>query len=119
MRSLAILVLAAAIGGSLAGSAAAAESGQPERGRAAYQYWCATCHAAGQWEGRQLPGTISLQLKYNGSRPAALEERTDLTPEYVSYVIRHGSGGMPFFRKTEISDRDMGDIAAYLARNTK
>jgi mono/diheme cytochrome c family protein len=85
------------------------------RGKQLYQYWCATCHAPDPREGgRLLPGTASLEVKYKGTKPADLEKRDDLVEPYTSFVIRHGSEGMPSFRKTEISDRDMADIAAYL-----
>jgi mono/diheme cytochrome c family protein len=91
---------------------------QADRGRDLFQYWCATCHGAGVGaEGRsQLPGTAALQEKYGGNPPALLEERTDLTPETVSYFVRNGISVMPFFRKTEISDEDLAAISAYLTR---
>ncbi len=106
--------------GVCAASAYAADAGQQARGKEKFDYWCGTCHAGDPREnGRYLPGTASLAAKYNGARPSALEERTDLLPPYIELVIRRGSEGMPFFRKTEISNSEMADIAAYLARNTK
>jgi len=102
------------------GSVFAADAAQLALGKEKYEYWCATCHADGPREnGRLLPGTASLAAKYGNSRPAALEARTDLLPPYVGLVIRKGMEGMPFFRKTEISDAEMQAIAAYLSRNTK
>ena len=104
----------------MAGSAWAADAAQLALGKEKYEYWCATCHADGPREnGRLLPGTASLAAKYGSARPAALEARTDLLSPYVELVIRKGMEGMPFFRKTEISDAEMDDIAAYLSRNTK
>ena len=101
-------------------SASAAEAGRTGNGREKFDYWCAPCHAPGPREnGRLLPGTASLQAKYRGEKPGALEERTDLAAAYTTFVIRRGSEGMPFFRKTEISDRDMADIAAYLDRTDR
>ncbi|PCJ39415.1 MAG: p-cresol methylhydroxylase [SAR86 cluster bacterium] len=85
-------------------------------GKEQFEYWCATCHSPNLYRGNYLPGTASLLEKYNGQVPAALEQRTDLVAEYVKVVIRHGSEGMPSFRKTEISDSQMEDIAAYLSR---
>ncbi len=82
-----------------------------EKGRAAYQYWCATCHAAG------MPGSTALAAKYkDGSRPAVLRERADLTPQLLRFVVRNGASVMPFFRKTEVSDADLEAIATYLTR---
>jgi hypothetical protein len=63
-----------------------------------------------------MAGTQALEAKYKGSKPALLEERTDLTPELVRFYVRHGSGVMPFFRKTEVSDADLDALAAYLSR---
>jgi mono/diheme cytochrome c family protein len=99
---------------------AAADPAQVARGQQSFQYWCATCHSGVAGEnGRPLPGTASLMVKYKGAKTPVLEERDDLVPIFVEQVIRHGSEGMPFFRKTEISESQMEDIAAYLARNIK
>jgi len=81
-------------------------------GKAVYDHWCAACHDPGPGH----PGTQSLAIKYGGERPAALEKRTDLSPELTSYFVRNGYALMPFFRKTEISDADLRDLSAYLAR---
>jgi (+)-pinoresinol hydroxylase len=72
---------------------------------------CAVCHGAQP----DRPGTMSLQFKYAGRLPAALEQRTDLTPQIVTYYVRHGIAMMPSFRKTELSDAQVAAIAAYLA----
>ena len=105
---------------SLAGAAFAADApADLAQGKAQFTRWCAICHSPVRHDNGLLPGTLSLQVKYQGTKPAALEERDDLPAAYVTLVIRHGTEGMPTFRKTEISDKDMDDIAAYLARNTK
>jgi mono/diheme cytochrome c family protein len=99
------------------GHALAADADAVTRGDKLFQYWCATCHAPDPREdGRFLPGTESLQDKYKGSEPAALEQRKDLSAAYVELVIRRGTRAMPQFRKTEISDQEMHDIAAYLTQ---
>jgi len=84
-----------------------------DRGRHLFGYWCAYCHAAGH----DHPGTEALSHKYNGKKPAELDQRKDLTPNLVKYYVRTGVSDMPFFRKAEISDRDLDDIATYLSRN--
>ena len=85
-----------------------------EKGRAVYEYWCATCHSAGPG----MPGTAALSAKYkDGSRPAVLAERSDLTPQTLKFFVRNGVSVMPFFRKTEVSDADLDGITAYLTRN--
>ena len=50
--------------------------------------------------------------------PGALEERTNLTSDFVKVFVRNGVSIMPFFRKTEINDAELADLGAYLARNT-
>jgi mono/diheme cytochrome c family protein len=116
----AILAATVVAFGAFTGVARAAEPSVLTRGQERYEYWCATCHGADPREGgRYLPGTASLNAKYKGTRPGALADRTDLLPPYIELVIRRGMEGMPFFRKTEISDADMKAISAYLSRNTK
>jgi (+)-pinoresinol hydroxylase len=85
-----------------------------QKGEKVYTYWCATCHGEGA-----LPGTVALQTKYKGAKPALLSERTDLIPAVTKTFVRHGVSIMPFFRKTEISDSDLDALAAYIARNNK
>ncbi len=84
-----------------------------QRGEKVFDYWCATCHAL------RLPGTVALQAKYKGAKPALLNERTDLTPAVTKTFVRKGVSVMPPFRKTEVSDTDLDALAAYLARNNK
>lgn len=83
-----------------------------QRGHAVFKYWCAACHGAGE----RNPGTMALQAKYAGAKPAALEERRDLTPTVTKSFVRLGVSVMAPFRKTEISDADLDAVAAYLAR---
>jgi mono/diheme cytochrome c family protein len=98
--------------GLLAQAASAQDSPDSQRGRAVYEHWCAPCHAAGPGH----PGTQSLQIKYNGSPSAVLLERTDLAPEAVKVFVRQGVLSMAPFRKTEIPDAELDDVAAYLAK---
>ena len=90
-------------------------AGQP-RGYLQYQNYCSSCHASGP-EAR--PGYEALKARYGDKEPAALSDRTDLTPELVKTMVRTGISIMPFFRKTEISDADLDAIAAYLTRNNQ
>jgi (+)-pinoresinol hydroxylase len=85
-------------------------------GHEVFEAWCAPCHAPVSGQER-LAGTSTLEMVYQGAKPAALEQRTDLTPERVAYSVRHGVNAMPWFRKTELSDEDLAAVGAYLARN--
>jgi (+)-pinoresinol hydroxylase len=90
------------------------DRGEPgERGAAVFNNWCSACHSRGPMN---APGTTSLQNKYQGSLPAALEDRTDLTADLVRFYVRNGVATMPQFRKTEVSDTDLAALTAYLAR---
>ncbi|RPH54704.1 MAG: cytochrome c [Acidobacteria bacterium] len=102
--------------GQVVGQAPAADDARIERGRATYQYWCATCHSSG----RGMPGTAALAAKYKGRQPAVaavLEDRSDLTPQSIRFFVRQGVSVMAPFRKTEITDADLDALAAYLTRS--
>jgi mono/diheme cytochrome c family protein len=93
-------------------TASAEDAGAPgERGAAVFNNWCSACHSRGPLN---APGTTSLQNKYQGSLPAALEDRTDLTAPLIELYVRNGIATMPFYRKTEISDADLTALTAYL-----
>ena len=81
-------------------------------GQQVFQRWCAECHA----DGPRYPGTASLAVKYGKDMPAALEKRTDLTPEVVAYFVRQGVLVMPPFRKTEITDAELKALGEYLSK---
>ena len=109
------MMIAAAV--ALAAGVAQAQAGRsgtgaPElaEGRAVFALWCAPCHAANP----RLAGTMSLQAKYNGTLPAALEDRTDLTAPVISLFVRNGVAWMPPFRPTEISEAQLAALNAYL-----
>jgi len=105
-------VLFAAV--SAPGLAAGEPQAQPsaENGKLVFAKWCAPCHAPNP----KLAGTLALQTKYQGKIPAALEQRSDLTPELIATFVRNGVAWMAPFRKTEVSDADLADIGAYLSK---
>jgi mono/diheme cytochrome c family protein len=102
------------------GTTAAQEAASVERGRARFEHSCAPCHGAGVGDdGRaMLPGTDALRIKYQGALPALLEQRTDLNVEAIRTFVRRGTWSMPPFRPTEITERDIEDIAAYLRQSS-
>lgn len=96
-------------------SSAMANGGVPNdtlagQGKHVFNKWCVACHSTGE----RMPGTASLEVKYGGSLPAALEERTDLEPDSIKHFVRKGVLIMPSFRKTEITDTELDALAAYL-----
>ena len=94
---------------------ATADDGAASRGKTVFSNWCAPCHGAGPGH----PGTVALGVKYGPSKPAELERRTDLTAEVVKVFVRQGFSVMAPFRKTEISDEELKDLATYLVRTNK
>ena len=80
------------------------------QGKQVYDHWCTPCHGPSPLK----PGTAALEVKYKGNPVAVLEERDDMTPEFVTVIVRQGISIMPFFRDTEISDSDLEAMSAYL-----
>jgi mono/diheme cytochrome c family protein len=85
---------------------------EASRGEVIYRNLCEACHG----DGVGHPGTAALAAKYHGQLPALLTKRTDLSIDGVKYYVRHGVSIMPFYRKTELSDPDLDDLARFLAR---
>jgi (+)-pinoresinol hydroxylase len=108
-------VFMAILGVLAGGTVVAAEQGNFQQGMDVFQKWCAPCHSPGP----KHPGTQALDALYKGEKPAALEQRTDLTPEIVSTFVRTGVSIMPPFRKTEIGDADLAALGTYLSHNTQ
>jgi len=80
-------------------------------GKETYEKWCLPCHAAGE----SYPGTWKLALRSDGNN-AVLAERKGLSAEYIKVIVRQGFGGMPLFRRVEISERELDALAEYLVR---
>jgi (+)-pinoresinol hydroxylase len=109
-----------------AGVALAQDSARIEEGQQVFVRWCEGCHARGTPVqrnpngapvGRIWAGTYTLEQRYKGAVPAALEDRTNLTPELIRTVVRNGLNVMPRTRKTEVSDDALEALIAYLTRN--
>ncbi|HEX4025611.1 MAG TPA: cytochrome c [Steroidobacteraceae bacterium] len=115
MRTVARVALTLAVSFALVGAGRAADLG---RGKQVFQIWCAGCHEPLPGPSYAPPaGTYVLNKRYHGTKPAALEQRTDLTAAYVKAIVRAGRNMMPPTRKTEVSDTDLDALAAYLAGN--
>jgi len=101
---------------------AALKDPREQRGRDVFQQRCVACHGAipkdtiGPPYLPHMAGTQALQARYKGAKPAELEERTDLTADFVKAIVRNGLNSMPFFRPTELSTEDLAALGAYLTR---
>ena len=98
-----------------AGAAIAAEpalTADQTKGRALFNESCSYCHS-------ERGHATTLLAKRVGAESAVLEQRTNLNPEFIRAVVRHGINSMPWYRRAELSDRDLNSIAAYLTRSNK
>jgi mono/diheme cytochrome c family protein len=95
----------------------AAADEAPDHGKAVFDLWCRACHKPLNAGDLPVAGTSSLQRKYSGKVPAALEQRTDLSGGFIRGIVRHGIKSMPATRKTEISDADLDALVEYLTEN--
>lgn len=90
-----------------------ASSEDIKEGERLYNYWCVHCHGVG------MPGTNALSVLYKGTdTPSLVDKRTDLDYDLVSYFVRYGKHSMPFFRKTELTDKQIEFIADYIEYNS-
>lgn len=91
----------------VASVATAAPSGELDGG-ALYEEKCAMCHRV------MGMGTGLLQRRMDPAI-AKLEDRTNLTPEFVVTAARIGIGNMPRIPRGEASDAELRAIGEYLA----
>jgi mono/diheme cytochrome c family protein len=80
-----------------------------DEGNKLFHARCGYCHLAGG------TGTIMLGRRLSNDR-ALLEQRTDLTADYVKKITRVGINGMPPHTRIEVPDSELDLIAAYIAR---
>lgn len=97
----------------LIGTAASADDKAVENGEEIFLAKCDYCHGSGIQKG----ATMRLEERYQGSVPALLKDRTDLTAELITTFVRTATLGMAPFRLTEINDSELEDLIAYLTRN--
>jgi len=104
------IVLAAALAVSSTAVAQPVPATRPQGGEALFKARCAICH-----EG-MAPGVLTLTRRL-GKDKSLIAERTDLDPAYVKFVVRHGLRSMPPLGRVEITDAELGEIAAYVTRH--
>lgn len=76
-------------------------------GKALYLKECGICH---------LPGEMATNIlsRRLGKERGVLASRSDLTPDFIIGVARHGQLMMPRFSRVEVSDPELEAIAKYL-----
>jgi mono/diheme cytochrome c family protein len=80
------------------------------KGRALFNESCSYCHG-------ERGHATTLLGKRLGAENAMLERRQNLNVELIRHVVRHGINSMPWYRRAELSDRELESIAAYLLRD--
>jgi mono/diheme cytochrome c family protein len=98
--------------GALAGLASTA-NGAEISGKDVFDQYCAQCHEPGD-----APGTVHL-TRTRGKEKGLLTQRTDLAPEYVEYVVRHGLKSMPPFVPSDLTDAKLKALVGFLAKREK
>jgi len=77
-------------------------------GNELFAHYCTYCHGA-----QDGPGTQQLR-RTRGADKALLMQRTDLAPDYIEYVVRHGLKSMPPFVPSDLTDTKLKALAGYL-----
>ena len=93
----------------LAAASPALAQSRADQGKAIFNSTCALCHD-------ERGHATTLLEKRLGKEKAVLAQRTDLQPEYIAYAVRHGVGSMPWYRRVELSDAQLGLVTAYLTQ---
>jgi mono/diheme cytochrome c family protein len=104
------LSIAFAALGCLAGPAMGAETSAPASGKEVFEHYCIQCHGPGDW-----PGTLQL-ARTRGKDKALLAERTDLAPDYVRTIVRHGFRSMPPFTPSDLTDAKLKVLVEFLTK---
>lgn len=79
-------------------------------GRDVFDHYCTYCHGAADG-----PGTVQLG-RTRGKDKALLTQRTDLKPQYVEYVVRHGLKAMPPFVPSDLTDARLKSLISFLGK---
>jgi mono/diheme cytochrome c family protein len=86
-------------------------------GEALFSNRCGYCHLAGGMGTNLL--TKQMMMAKRPPSDGLLANRTDLTSDYVTSVVRMGKGAMPRQTKVDITDAELASVAAYLGKAGK
>jgi len=79
-------------------------------GKQVFDHYCAHCHGAGD-----APGTLQLG-RTRGKDRALLAARSDLAPDFIEHVVRHGLKSMPPFTPSDLNDADLEALVRFLTK---
>jgi cytochrome c5 len=82
-------------------------------GKEVFDHYCTWCH--GSADG---PGTMQLS-RTRGKDKALLTRRSDLAPDYIEYIVRHGLRSMPPFVPSDLTDAKLKALVAFLTKHER
>jgi len=85
-------------------------AGADMTGKDVFDHYCSACHGADDG-----PGTMQLR-RTRGKDQALLTERTNLSADYIEYVVRHGLRSMPPFVPSDLTDAKLKALVQFLAK---
>jgi mono/diheme cytochrome c family protein len=109
MKQIASLMIGASAMVVLARPAAGAEM----KGGEVFENYCAHCHGPGE-----APGTVQL-ARTRGKDKGLLTQRSDLAPDYIEYIVRHGLKSMPPFAPSDLDAARLKALVAFLTKQDR
>jgi mono/diheme cytochrome c family protein len=106
MKHIALMSFLVSALASLAMPAAGAEM----TGNEVFDHYCSSCHGSNDG-----PGTMQLR-RTRGKDQALLTERTNLSIDYIEYVVRHGLRSMPPFVPSDLTEAKLKALVAFLVK---
>ena len=80
------------------------------KGSEVFEHYCTHCHGPGD-----APGTVQLS-RIRGEDKGLLTQRTDLAPEYIEYIVRHGLKSMPPFAPSDLDETKLKALIGFLTK---
>jgi cytochrome c5 len=85
-------------------------TGAEMAGKEVFDHYCTYCHGSGDG-----PGTMQLG-RTRGKDQALLTQRTNLSADYIEYVVRHGLRSMPPFVPSDLTEAKLKALVAFLVK---
>ena len=106
MRQVVLLLIGAS---ALVCLARPAAGGEP-KGSDVFDHYCSHCHGTAD-----APGSVQLS-RTRGKDKGLLTQRTDLAPDYIEYVVRHGLKSMPPFAPSDLNEARLKALVSFLMK---
>jgi len=106
MRRIVMLLIGAP---ALVGLAIPAAGGEL-KGSEVFDHYCSQCHGT-----VDAPGSVQLS-RTRGKDKGLLTQRTDLAPDYIEYVVRHGLKSMPPFAPSDLDEARLRALVSFLMK---